>query len=207
MSRDKESFVLSSPEVSGHAPPSETSHWSRGKSRLLKILSDQRRYCIIELLSRSSSKSYSLDALQKDFFIKCKECNESGHTKCKEGCTKPNLCRNLRTLERTGLIIHGMGRQDKWFPVPQHIYAEILQRFDEINRLAAIGSHVANLFSLYTRIGFERDKKNKNEMLNEFSDHMSILMKPKNFRLLTPKLTWEVYKRMAKLELDFSKLV
>jgi hypothetical protein len=197
----------STPKDVGHVLPSETSHWSDEKSGLLKILSDQRRYCIIELLSKSSSKSYSLDALQKDFVIKCKECIKPDHTKCKEGCTKPNLCRNLRILEHAGLILHGMGKQDKWFPVPQHIYAEIMQRVDEIDRLVDIGTHVANVFSLHTRIEFEIEEYKRDKMLKEFSHHVSILFEPKNFRLMTPKLTWEVYKRIADLELDFSKIV
>ena len=78
---------------------------------------------------------------------------------------------------------------------------------DEIERLVSIGAHVSSVFSLYPPITLEQDIKKKATMMNQFSDHMRALMEPKNFQLMSPQLTWKVYKRTIGLKLDLSMLI
>ncbi len=173
----------------------------------LKLFSDQRRCCIIKFLSGSNAESYSLEDLQKSLLAKCNGCARPNHIKCKEGCNKPNLCKHLRVLEKWGLIFHDVGKQGKWFPIPQEIYVKILKCIEELDLLTSIGDHVSKIFLLYPPIKFEADENKKSIMLNQFSHHVKTLFEPKNFNLMSAKLTWKVYQKTIDLNLDLSKLV
>ncbi len=175
------------------------------KTRLLRALSDPIIFAIIELLGELD---FSNGFWLREILLKIRD---------KKGleCEPENLYKKLQILEDFDLLRHGAGlrgkwQQERWFPVPREVYTSILQKIDEIQSLANVGSNITNLTSLYPDIKIRsKDDRKRPHLLSRFKESLKALLEPANFKLMSPSLIWRIYKMATDpdVDVDFSDII